>query len=201
MDLFHDKDQTGTIVPTLVNGAELSAVGLEVVIASGALEITTNSQALVSGDYYIQLQTSDLDTNGDVISQSHVILPIKVKTVSNNRLPEENAQVTAALQAQINAAWDFQVDAPIVNMTLDIRNLFTDPDGDDLKFGTRPRLTNSYLQRGINAQYSADYSTITLSGTPKSAATGGTMQIDVQDHFHGHGEWTTVELSLPDIIE
>ncbi|OLQ92443.1 hypothetical protein BIY22_15435 [Vibrio panuliri] len=200
-ELFQDADQTGSIVPSLANSAELSAKGLNAVIVAGALEITPNGTSLVSGEYQINLQASDLDSGGNLVTHGQALFPVTIQAASNNQLPIADDKVSQSLQGQITADWSFQVGTPVSNMTLDISNLFNDPEGDKLKFGTRPRLSYHYLERGIDVAYSADFSTLTLSGTPTGTASDGTMSIDVQDHFHGYGEWTTVELKLPDITQ
>ena len=201
--LFQDGDLDGLLVDiSLVDNSDLKALkdaGLSVSYASSALELVAMPSGLTqAGSFTIELQAFDVNSKGEKSANPTSTL-FTINIESANALPELDKVLAADLQTQITTDWSLQVGTPISNMVLDITGLFTDPDGDMIKFGTLPRLSSTYLEKGITAKYSSDYSQVILSGVPTAVANQGTISIDASDDFHGHGEWTTVTLDLPEI--
>ncbi|MDK9758813.1 hypothetical protein KIV40_26425, partial [Vibrio sp. D173a] len=201
--LFSDADLAeGTNVDvTIVENAALKEAGISVQLSSTGLMIYSEGvEVLKSGSFTIELQAFDTNSEGDV-SQNPTSAIFTLTVASKNSLPTVTPGADTALQNEIDSDWSFQVGTPISNMTLNISNLFKDVEGDEIQFGTKPRLSTAYLENGIEATYSDDFTTITLSGTPTKVANKGTLSIDATDEFHGEGEWETVTLNLPEIEE
>ncbi|WP_261903379.1 hypothetical protein [Vibrio fortis] len=201
--LFSDADLTeGTNVDvTILENAALKEAGISVQLSGNSLMIYSKGvEILKSGNFAIELQAFDTNSEGEV-SQNPTSAIFTLTIASENSLPTVTPGADTALQNEIDSDWSFQVGTPISNMTLDITNLFTDEEGNKIQFGTKPRLSTAYLESGIEATYSDDFTTITLSGTPTKVANKGTLSIDATDEFHSEGEWETVTLNLPEIEE
>ncbi|MEZ8859546.1 hypothetical protein [Vibrio sp. 10N.247.311.51] len=200
--LFTDADLKGADVEvTLVANPALEEAGIKVSLENQSLMLfSETTQVLKSGAFTIELEAFDTKSNGEKSKKpTSVIFDLEIE--SANELPDVNDDVEDRLQAQIDSDWSFQVGTPISNMTLLISDLFTDEEGDEIKFGTKPRLSTAYLESGIDAKYSDDFTMIILSGDPTKVAAQGTLSIDATDEFHGEGEWETVTLDLPKIEE
>ena len=178
--LFSDADLAeGTNVDvTIVENAALKEAGISVQLSSTGLMIYSEGvEVLKSGSFTIELQAFDTNSEGDV-SQNPTSAIFTLTVASKNSLPTVTPGADTALQDEIDSDWSFQVGTPISNMTLVISNLFEDDDGDEIQFGTKPRLSTAYLESGIEATYSDDFTTITLSGTPTKVANRCTSRID-----------------------
>ena len=201
--LFNDNDlQSGSSVEvSLIPNTALENAGIKVSYRNNSLFVYSETlEVKLAGSFTIELQAFDTNSKGE-LSQTPTSTLLEVKIVASNELPDENSEKVIELQAQITNDWSFQVGTPISNMTLDITGLFTDPDSDEIKFGTQPRLNKEFLSSGVTAEYSDDFSQVILSGTPTSTASNGKLSIDASDNVHADGEWTTVTFDLPVIEE
>ncbi|MBE1276106.1 hypothetical protein [Enterovibrio baiacu] len=185
--LVTDKDATADKANTIsiANKTALRDANLAVTLASDTLTISrVNPEAHVAkGTYKIQLATNDLNSNGDVASEQVIATTTLDLTVDSfNYAPTLNQDIADAVAKDVKAVELEQHAA--VNASFDVAELFSDKNGDVLKFSAKSTIP------GIEA--SVNGTTVFLSGAPAIASADGKLVVSASD-----GVNKPIEYSFP----
>ncbi|WP_407331740.1 hypothetical protein [Enterovibrio sp. 27052020O] len=172
-NLIIDKDNQPNTV-SIANDTYLRKANLAVILSNDTLTISrVNPEAHVAkGIYKIQLATNDLNSNGDVVSDQVIATTTLDLTVdSYNYAPTLNQDIADAVAKEVKAVELEQHAA--VNASFDVAELFSDKNGDVLKFSAKSTIP------GIEA--SVNGTTVFLSGAPAIASADGKLVVSASD--------------------
>ena len=188
--LVEDTDQSGTITLSLLDsesGESVASYTTGGVTVSITIDADTSEQKLnlsagsisATEDISIILVGKDLNSNGDEVSDIYAELVLDV-----NEAPTADSDATETQQSTIES-WSL-TEGESFSQTLDISDLFDDPENDSLTYAVGEITTT-----GLNVSLSG--TTITISGTPTIEDQTGTLTISATDG----SESDSVTFTLP----
>ncbi|MEZ8740513.1 hypothetical protein AB6E21_10830 [Photobacterium swingsii] len=159
--LFTDKDQ---VTPPVIS---ISTKSYNTLIAKGIhAELTDHSNTIQltamesgkitpAGTYYLELEATDLDKDGNKVGTVTTLLKFEIHTF--NTVPVVNDKRLAALQSEFTQL-ALQEGQDVGYIVLDISDIFTDEDGDTLTYAFSDNVTG--------LKYDVQYPEVTITGTP-----------------------------------
>ncbi|MGF1693881.1 hypothetical protein [Photobacterium kagoshimensis] len=156
--LFVDKDQATSPDVSLSQKSidELKAKGIhaEVSAPNNVIQITSLNGA-PAGTYYLELEATDLDKDGNKVGTVTTLLKFEIHTF--NTVPVVNDKRLAALQSEFTQL-ALQEGQNVGYIVLDISNIFSDEDGDALTYAFSDNVTG--------LKYAVLNTNVTITGTP-----------------------------------
>ncbi|MGR5166885.1 hypothetical protein ACPV5L_06690 [Vibrio astriarenae] len=187
--LFNDEDQPDYIAVAVFDEEEsLRKNGLTVLVENDLLYVfVEDNSKLNAGSHSFVLEAQDLDSDLNVKGTVYTDkLTLTVHT--QNQAPTVIQSEELRLQQNITNNWSFTQGEAVENTTLDVSQLFSDEDGDELEFDVE-------LNGMAGVSASIEDALITLTGTPTTAEQTGTLTVLANDG--NFAENTQVDFTLP----
>ncbi|PSW15450.1 hypothetical protein C9J01_00045 [Photobacterium rosenbergii] len=184
-----DGDRTVAIIPELEDTLEETGINVSLSNDGTMLTLDPVNPVVSPGKYTITLTAQDIDSEGNVVGTSSAVFKVEVK--SENFAPVVVDAQKEAIQKQVNSWYLQQGEA--VDLTLDIKNLFTDNDGTIAGYEA-----SDMTIAGLNLSVDNN-GIVAVSGIPlDSYKAGQTFQVAAKDD---NGAKTWVTFTLPEVKE